>query len=1074
MESMTTDLGSFEILRPLGAGGMGEVFLARDPRLGRQVAIKVITPELLDDGRAQARFRREARLLASVSHPYVVQVFDVGHTPDGRQMLVMEYLEGQTLADLLARGPISSGRALVFARELAEGLGAMHRAGLVHRDLKAQNVMLTASGHLKILDFGLAKSRERRKESTISVEGHLAGTFSAMSPEQVQGRELDPRSDLFSLGILLYELVTGAHPFRGETDQDTMVRICRDVQAPARDLAPSIPWAFSRLLDRLLAKLRDERPRDTQQLLFELDRLDLQAEPPAVAARTHDEPTRSSAASQPPVVLDPRRPRRAAVGVALAVLVVLGLWLGAGLGQRSAPLSVAVLEPTNLRQQESLDWYSAAVARALSAQLAVGDELQVIDPDWVVESQRHLGLAPGESNEQLLELLGADLVLTGSFLPSFEEPEIEALLELRLRRKGETVPLWSLAVSIRAETLWRALADLSHEIRQTLRLVTIPPGQALAAGASWPREPEALELLGRAQALIDRLEGVGAIPLLEQAAELAPDSARIQEALSVAYTQEGRSGLALEAARRSLALTDPLDEKARHQAEARVREAERDWAAAAEALSRLVQLEPGTVGGRLRLARALLSAEQLDASEAVLDDLGRLPGAEGDPRPWLLRSWLAFERSDYAVMIRSAREAEQLASSLGAPGLEGEALMRRAIGHFERGEREPGAELAAKARERLGDAGDRLRALRATELFAYQLHGLERLEEAETLYRQAVEGYLELGNRAGFQRALESLGVVLSRQGRLGEAEPYFDRASQLRSEFDAEIPLAINEVNRAASAMVAGNLELAEEVLLGTLETFTELGRPTYRAYALTNLGEIDFLRAHLAPARERHRRALELRQLFGEPTEYNRLWLARIAAAAGDLETAEAEFSDLATQGNLEAAFERARIAAWQGQGSEARERLRAGLQTLTSAAATGAAARPLILALDLEARLLLELGETEAARRTRVRATDLAIGREDLELELRLRITGERLAWSLDPSTAGQSLEELARLQQRAERADFRLMAFEARLEAGWIRLQQDGTSEGLEELLREVDGEGLGGLALRARHLLDSPS
>src|SRR6476646_4889979 len=214
-------IGPYEILSPLGAGGFGEVYKARDTRLDRTVAIKILPsagPEL------KARFEREAKAIASFQHPHICTLYDVGHQ-DGTDYLVMEYLEGETLAARIARGPIKIDEALKIAIEIAEALDKAHRAGVVHRDLKPGNVMLTKSG-AKLLDFGLAKSSPVARGGmsmmpttpiSITAQGTILGTFQYMAPEQVEGGEADARTDLFAFGAVLYEMVTGRPAFEGKT-----------------------------------------------------------------------------------------------------------------------------------------------------------------------------------------------------------------------------------------------------------------------------------------------------------------------------------------------------------------------------------------------------------------------------------------------------------------------------------------------------------------------------------------------------------------------------------------------------------------------------------------------------------------------------------------------------------------------------------------------------------------------------------------------------------------------------------------------------------------------------------------
>jgi serine/threonine protein kinase len=252
-------LGPYEIQSPLGAGGMGEVYRARDTRLERSVAVKVLPAHLSDRPEAGERFEREARTISSLNHPNISHLHDVGEQ-DGMRYLVMELLEGETLADRLRRGPMPLDQVLRYGAEIAEGLGAAHRQGVVHRDLKPGNVMLTRTG-ARLMDFGLAKEISTVKPvsaeltatmtsshaTPLTQQGTIVGTFQYMAPEQVEGKEADARSDIFSLGAVLYEMIGGKRAFEGKTVVSVAAAILEKEPAPSvNNLSPNTaPQQFS-------------------------------------------------------------------------------------------------------------------------------------------------------------------------------------------------------------------------------------------------------------------------------------------------------------------------------------------------------------------------------------------------------------------------------------------------------------------------------------------------------------------------------------------------------------------------------------------------------------------------------------------------------------------------------------------------------------------------------------------------------------------------------------------------------------------------------------------------------------
>jgi eukaryotic-like serine/threonine-protein kinase len=265
-------IGPYRLVRPLGAGGMGVVWEAWDERLERRVALKRVLPEDAADPRRRERFRREARAAARLSHPAIVQIHDLLTTLEG-DWIVMELVEGKTLAALLREGPLGLGRLLPVARQIAGGLAEAHAKGILHRDLKTENVIITPAGDVRILDFGLAKRYWGSGEEPLSIAGQVAGTGRAMSPEQANGLDLDPRSDLFSFGSLLYEALTGVSPFQAPTLVETLHKVCSHQPPPACERNPAVPAPLSDLIDRLLEKDRDLRPAGAAEVAARLEEL---------------------------------------------------------------------------------------------------------------------------------------------------------------------------------------------------------------------------------------------------------------------------------------------------------------------------------------------------------------------------------------------------------------------------------------------------------------------------------------------------------------------------------------------------------------------------------------------------------------------------------------------------------------------------------------------------------------------------------------------------------------------------------------------------------------------------------
>ncbi len=348
-----TRLGPYEILASLGTGGMGEVYKARDTRLDRTVAIKVLPRHLSASSESRQRFEREARTISQLSHPHICALYDVGHQ-DGTDYLVMEYLEGQTLAERLARGPLPFDQTLRCGVEIADALDKAHRNGIVHRDLKPGNVMLTTSG-VKLLDFGLAKAFERPLDAAgreqaaagqhpkakdaltalptvvgspaLTQEGTILGTFQYMAPEQLEGREADARTDIFALGAVFYEMATGRKAFAGASQASLISSIMTSEPQPISQAQPFSPPALDRIVAVCLAKDPDARWQTAHDVRLQLDWL----------ARGG-----SASAALPAAPAKPRRSRETVAWAVAALALVAALWTRLDSTRRPAPAAAPI------------------------------------------------------------------------------------------------------------------------------------------------------------------------------------------------------------------------------------------------------------------------------------------------------------------------------------------------------------------------------------------------------------------------------------------------------------------------------------------------------------------------------------------------------------------------------------------------------------------------------------------------------------------------------------------------------------------------------------------------------------
>ncbi len=321
----------YQLSHRIGRGGMAEVHLAQDLLLARPVAIKVLSPEFAADPSFVARFRREAQAAANLTHPNVVGVYDWGQE-DSTYFIVMEYVDGRSVAELLRQdGPLPAERAAATAYDVAAALGFAHRNGVVHRDVKPGNVLLSKTGQVKVADFGIARAIASGADENLTQTGSVMGTATYFSPEQAQGRAVDPRSDLYSLGVVMYEMVAGEPPFAGDNPISVAYRHVQEQPVPLRERAPAVAAGYEAITLKLLAKSPGNRYPNAESLQADLERFDrgeaVDARPPlAVGAESGTQvlaPT--GAIGYPPE--EPSRRTGAFVVVLVLLLALLGLLL---------------------------------------------------------------------------------------------------------------------------------------------------------------------------------------------------------------------------------------------------------------------------------------------------------------------------------------------------------------------------------------------------------------------------------------------------------------------------------------------------------------------------------------------------------------------------------------------------------------------------------------------------------------------------------------------------------------------------------------------------------------------------
>ncbi|HMK73039.1 MAG TPA: protein kinase, partial [Myxococcaceae bacterium] len=634
-----TRVGPYEVQALLGAGGMAEVYRARDTRLGRDVAIKVVSEALGSDGAFLERFQREARLAGSLSHANVVALHDVG-LHDGKPYFVTELLQGETLRERLAKGPVPLGKALDWAAQMAQGLAAAHERGIVHRDLKPENIFIGRDGHVKLLDFGIAKLIEAAQgaaphgllDETLAPAGGKTGTGMVlgtpgyMSPEQVRGDPVDASTDFFSFGAVLYELLSGRRAFPAESVVESGYAILHNEPEP---LPATVPAAVAHVVSRCLEKDPGRRFHSAGDLAFHLESL--------------RNASTSVTQAMPP---SPRRGSRRWWWVALP-LVAVGVGVAGvafwprhpGKAAGTAPTtsgvpSIAVLPFVNLSSDKEQEYFSDGISEEILDALARVKGLKVAGRT----SSFHFK-GRNDDLRTIGETLGVANLLEGSVRKQGNRVRITA----QLIQVADGFHLWSKTFEGDLTDVFDLQERIARAITGELKVV-LQGEQRTRLVPVATTNPEAYALYLQATTIFNRREGPrfhDAIAQVEQAVRLDPGYARawsrlatLQVLLPIYFPSELDSSLASAelAARRAIALEPSLAEP--HAVLGLTYERERRYLEAREAYRRALELDPDDVTANFWFGAHLITAGYVRQGEQVLDKVLAIDPIVPNPLGW--------------------------------------------------------------------------------------------------------------------------------------------------------------------------------------------------------------------------------------------------------------------------------------------------------------------------------------------------------------------------------------------------------------------------------------------------------
>ncbi len=469
-------ISHYRILEKLGEGGMGVVYRARDRKLKRDVALKFLAPDLTRDSAAKARFIREAEATSALDHPNICTLHAIEETEDGRLFLAMACYEGETLKDRLERGPLPVAAAVDIAAQVAAGLAKAHERGIAHRDIKPANVFITGDGLVKILDFGLAKLAGRAQLTTT---GTTLGTVAYMSPEQVRGDESDGRTDLWSLGVVLFQMIGGRLPFRGEFDSAVIYNILNEAPAPLTSLRETIPVDLERVVDRCLAKDRRQRHQSAGELQADLHRLAASLQASADAA-TVSMPSRRAARRAGGRWL----PRLGLVAAAALVIGTAAHFLpGSGTPPADGRIRLAVLPFANLGAPQD-EAFCSGVTDVITARLAGIRGLGVVSRQSTLPYRGSSLSAP-----QIGRQLGVDYILEGTVQRENPAPgTVRVRIVPQLIRVADDTHVWAGTYDESLAEVFEAQTAIARRVAHALDITLQAPASLPSAGEYFDRE----------------------------------------------------------------------------------------------------------------------------------------------------------------------------------------------------------------------------------------------------------------------------------------------------------------------------------------------------------------------------------------------------------------------------------------------------------------------------------------------------------------------------------------------------------------------------------------------------------
>jgi tetratricopeptide (TPR) repeat protein/predicted Ser/Thr protein kinase len=859
-----TILGTrYEIVQMLGQGGMGAVYKAKDRELERFVALKVIRPQLAMDPEILARFKQELILARQVTHKNVIRIFDLGEA-DGIKFITMEFIEGQDLKSVITeKGKLSNEEIVRVMEQVCLALEAAHGEGVVHRDLKPQNIMLDMNGKVAVMDFGIARSTEM---GGMTQTGALLGTPEYMSPEQVMGEHVDARSDLFTLGVIFYQLLIGEMPYKADTVQSAMFKRTRERPKAPIEVDPTVPKMLSDITVKCLemdAKLRYQSAREI------LNDLEIWRGGGTKAFAT-SAGTAAGTTVQPaalPVAAGSKKWIAAGAAVVVLILAIAGyafrgrLFSGSS-GMAAPAMSLAILPFRNASGDQSLDWLGSSMAEMLSTDVGQSSQLRTVSPERVGQILRDLRISPDSTLDaptiqRVAEFSNADTIVSGQYAKFGDQIRIDVTVQ-DLKR-GHSTKLKTEAAS--DKEILSTVDHLAADIRQNLDLSSSAVKE-LQAQSFKPSSTSLPALRDYDQGLQLQRQGknLEAVKLFESSTTEDPNFALAYSQLARTYEDLGQDNEAEQNSRKAVELSDKLPEVERYLIAARNDEILNNYPKAIEAYQSIVKVAPDNADVLFDLGRLQESAGSFDKAHDTFAKVLTLDPKRVDGL--LAMGRVEIERGNDQSGLDYLNRAQSMAIELGNDEEKAQILQAIGIAYSDLNKPQDALQNFQQSLEINRRLGFKKGISVNLEMIGQMEAILGKNDAALKDLNEALQVRREIGDKSGTGDLLTDIARFYDDHSEFDKALTLLKQALQIQMDAGNENSQALALKNIGNTYLLKGDYEDARTYFSQTLSLYEKINVPTDIADTLHNLAETSMRLGQYDQAAEQYLRALDIRR--------------------------------------------------------------------------------------------------------------------------------------------------------------------------------------------------------------------